>query len=78
MVRASLLVGSYSRLAWSKRGATEHITSPNLYIADNGSFKITGRLTLVRSYPIKFFKILKNGTGSSGLKNGSYVLDFSF
>lgn len=43
---------------------------------DVGSFKITGKLTFVMSWPMSFFMMFQRGSFSSGRKNGSCYLMF--
>ena len=45
-----------------------------LYNPEMGSLRTTGKLTFVMSYPIDFLMIFQIGTGSSTLRNGSFVL----
>lgn len=78
MVSPILRIESSVIAARSKRGALVQKASLFLWHPLVGSFIMTGRLTLVISYPIHFLMILQTGTGSSGFKLGSWSLEFWF
>jgi hypothetical protein len=76
VVRAKDFKGSYSFAALSKIDSTVNRPSACLYRPVIGSFRMTGKLILSQSLPIKFLRIFQIGKFSLGLRQGNYVLEF--